>query len=183
MTDLRRIPVEPFTEKSFAQFGVVVGPREDGPDFKGNASDGWLLPFEAQGGAQLMYSRFRHQPMRFSVLERHFGVTQGFVPLNGTPLVMVVAPPTSRTGPDAAPRPDSLRAFLLDGTRGLLMHDGVWHTLDRYPVRPPHVDVLFLTARATQEELMREQAGGPKPVLTELHDFADAGIAFEVAGV
>lgn len=179
MPDLRTIPVEPFTEESFAPFGIVVGPRAAPAEFKGNASEGWPLPFEAQGGAQLMYSRFHHQAMRFSVVERHIGVTQGFVPLNGTPLVMVVAPPTAGSAPD----PSSLRAFLLDGTRGLLMHEGTWHTLDRYPVRPPYVDVLFLTARATHEELMREQAGGPKPVLTELHDFAAQGIAFEVVGV
>lgn len=183
MTELRTLKVEPFTEESFAPFGVVVGPRATPAEFKGSASEGWLLDFQAQGGAQLMYSRFHHQNMRFSVLERHFGVTQGFVPLNGTPLVMVVAPPTARSGPQATPDPGSLRAFLLDGSRGLLMHEGTWHTLDRYPVRPPYVDVLFLTARATQEELMREKADGAKPVLTELHDFAGHGIEFQVTGV
>lgn len=183
MTERRLLHVEPFTEESFAPFGIVVGPRAAPAEFKGNASEGWLMDFQAEGGAQLMYSRFHHQEMRFSVLERHFGVTQGFVPLNGTPLVMVVAPPTARAGADAAPDPASVRAFLMDGTRGLLMHEGTWHTLDRYPVRPPYVDVLFLTARATQEELMREQAGGPKPVLTELYDFASDGIEFRVTGV
>lgn len=177
MPKTRTIPVEPFTEESFAPFGIVIGPRATPAEFKGNASEGWPLAFEAAGGAQLMYSRFHHQPMRFSIVERHFGVTQGFVPLNGTPLVMVVAPPGD------APSPDSLRAFLLDGTRGLLMHEGTWHTLDRYPVRPPYVDVLFLTARATHEELMRERDGGPKPRLTELLDFAAQGIEFEVAGI
>jgi ureidoglycolate hydrolase len=176
MLERRTLRIEPFTEASFAPFGIVIGPRTAPAEFKGNASEGWLLPFEAQGGAQLMYSRFHHQEMRFSIVERHFGVTQGFVPLNGTPLVMVVAPPGD------SPDPGSLRAFLLDGTRGLLMHEGTWHTLDRYPVRPPYVDVLFLTARATQDELMREQAGGTKPVLTELHDFAAQGIEFEVTG-
>lgn len=183
MIETRTLSVEPFTEESFAPFGVVVGPRAAPAPFKGNASEGWPLEFAAEGGAQLMYSRFHHQTMRFSLLERHFGVTQGFVPLSGTPLVMVVAPPTARSGPGAAPAPDSLRAFLLDGSRGLLMHEGTWHTLDRYPVRPPYVDVLFLTARATHDELMREQAGGPKPRLTELHDFAAQGIEFEVTGV
>ncbi|MFM7345164.1 MAG: ureidoglycolate lyase [Tagaea sp.] len=177
MTKTRFIQVEPFNEESFAPFGIVIGPRATPAEFKGNASEGWLLEFEAMGGAQLMYSRFHHQKMRFSLVERHFGVTQGFVPLNGTPLVMVVAPP------GVSPSPESLRAFLLDGTRGLLMREGTWHTLDRYPVRPPYVDVLFLTARATHEELMREQAGGPKPRLTELHDFAAQGIEFEVTGV
>jgi ureidoglycolate lyase len=177
MTKVRAIPVEPFTEASFAPFGTVIGPRATPAEFKGNASEGWPLEFEAAGGAQLMYSRFHHQKMRFSLVERHFGVTQGFVPLNGTPLVMVVAPPGD------SPSPESLRAFLLDGTRGLLMHEGTWHTLDRYPVRPPYVDVLFLTARATHEELMREQAGGAKPRLTELHDFAAQGIEFEVTGI
>jgi ureidoglycolate lyase len=174
MLERRTLRIEPFTEASFAPFGIVIGPRATPPEFTGETAQSWLLDFEAQGGAQLMYSRFHHRTMRFSVVERHFGVTQGFVPLNGTPLVMVVAPPGD------SPDPGSLRAFLLDGTRGLLMHEGTWHTLDRYPVRPPYVDVLFLTARATQAELMREKEDGTKPVLTELYDFAAQGIEFEV---
>ncbi len=173
-----RIPTEPFTQKSFAPFGTILEAPARTPDFKGSRSESWATPFDAGGPAKIMYSRFHHQPMRFSVLERHFTVTQGFVPLFATPLVMVVAPPTGR---DTVPAPDSLRAFLMDGTLGLLIHAGVWHTLDRFPVEPPHVDVIFLNARDTQDELIREKADGTPPVLTELVDYSKKmDIEFEV---
>src|SRR5436305_14339922 len=148
MTELKtiQVPVEPLTAEAFAPFGTVVTQPGGPATFEGNRSRSWILPFKAKGAAQLMFSRFYHQTMTFTVLERHFNVTQGFMPLHGTPLVMVVAPRTSRHGPDAIPAPDTLRAFYVDGGSGLIMHAGTWHTLDRYPLAPPHVDALFFTA-------------------------------------
>lgn len=186
MADLKtvRIPVEAFTPKAFAPFGTILGEQDGDADFVGNLSRSWLMPFEAEGGPQILFSRYGHQPMHFSLLERHFNVTQGFVPLSGAPLIMVVAPPTPRSGPDAIPAPESLRAFYMSGNAGLLMHKGTWHTLDRYPVHPPHVDCVFLTSRTTHVELMREKAEGIAPILTQVVDYkARAGTTFEVVGV
>lgn len=186
MADIKtiQIPIEAFTAASFAPFGTLLGEPGYAAEFTGNLSQSWLMPFEAEGGPQILYSRYYHQPMRFSLLERHFNVTQGFVPLCGAPLIMVVAPPTPHTGPEAIPAPETLRAFYMSGNAGLLMHKGTWHTLDRYPVRPPHVDCVFLTAKTTQVELMREKAEGIAPVLTEVVDYkTHAGISFEVVGI
>jgi ureidoglycolate lyase len=177
-----RVDVEPMTAESFSPFGIVLEAPAQPPDFIGNRSHSWLYPFEAEGGTQLMFMRFYHQPMRFSVLERHLNVTQGFVPLGGTPCVMVVAPPTDNDDPRAYPEPQSVRAFAMDGTAGLLMHKGTWHTLDRFPLRPPHIDVLFLTAASTQAELIRQNADGTLPSLTQVVDYATHGVGFEVVG-
>ncbi|MBI3503607.1 MAG: ureidoglycolate lyase [Proteobacteria bacterium] len=175
-----KIVVEPFTPDSFAPFGVVLAKPERPADFEGNRSHSWDLPFRTDGTAKIAYSRFYRQAMKFSMLERHFNVTQGFVPLDATPFVMVVGP---RTGRDALPAPDTLRAFYLDGAAGLLMHEGTWHTLDRFPVAAPHVDVLFLTAQETQDELVREKADGSVPVHTQVVDYRkEMGIEFEVTG-
>ena len=62
------------------------------------------------------------------------------------------------------------------------MHVGTWHTLDRYPVAPPHVECLFYTAKETQDELIREKADGTVPTQTEVFDYKSIGIVFEVAG-
>lgn len=174
------IPVEPLTAAAFAPFGTVLAKPDRPADFEGNRSHSWDLPFATEGTAKISYSRFYRQAMKFALLERHFNVTQGFVPLDGAPFVMVVAPPTAH---DAIPKSDSLRAFYMDGTVGLLMHAGTWHTLDRFPVATPHIDVLFLTAQETHDELIREKADGTAPVHTQVIDSRKAmGVEFEVTG-
>jgi ureidoglycolate lyase len=174
------IPVEPLTAAAFALFGTVLAKPDRPADFEGNRSHSWDLPFSTDGTAKISYSRFYRQAMKFALLERHFNVTQGFVPLDGAAFVMVVAPPTGR---DATPAPEALRAFYLDGTAGLLMHAGTWHTLDRFPVAAPHVDVLFLTAQETQDELIREKADGTAPRHTQVIDCRKTmGVEFEVTG-
>ncbi len=177
------IAVEPLTAAAFAPFGTMLAKPDRPADFEGNRSHSWDLPFATDGTAKISYSRFYRQPMKFALLERHFNVTQGFVPLDGSPFVMVVAPPTDRDGPDAIPAPEALRAFYLDGAAGLLMHAGTWHTLDRFPATTPHVDVLFLTAQETQDELVREKADGTTPVHTQVIDCRKTmGVEFEVTG-
>jgi len=177
-TRIVRIPVEPFTAEAFAPFGVAIGEPARAPDPAGPASALWLIPFEGEGGFQLAFMRFKRQPMRFSKLERHFAVTQGYAPLGGDPFVTVVGPPTAR---DAPPQPEALRAFLLDGRQGLLMRKGVWHALDRFPTASEHVDVAFITSAATQAELLPGARGAPR--LTEIADCAERlGVTFEVVG-
>jgi ureidoglycolate lyase len=174
-----QLPAEPFSQEAFAPFGVAIGEPARPADVSGPASRLWLIPFEGEGGFQLAFMRFARQPMRFSKLERHFAVTQGYAPLGGDPFVTVVGPPTARGAP---PEPERLRAFLLDGRQGLLMHKGVWHALDRFPTATEHVDVAFITSAATQAELMPGVQGTPK--LTEIVDCAERlGVTFEVTGV
>ena len=173
------LPVEPFTAEAFAPFGLPIGEPARAPDMAGETSRLWLIPFEGEGGFQLAFMRFPRKPMRFSKMERHFAVTQGYAPLGGDAFVSVVAPATDPDDPDALPAPESLRAFLLDGRQGLLMRKGVWHGLDRFPVSSPHVDVAFLTSAATQAELLPGAAGPPK--LTQVVDYAERfGVDFEV---
>ena len=175
------LPVEPFSAEAFAPFGVAIGEPARAPDVAGPASRLWLIPFEGEGGFQLAFMRFARQPMRFSKMERHFAVTQGYAPLGGDPFVTVVAPATDPDDPDALPAPEAFRAFLLNGRQGLLMHKGVWHALDRFPVSSPHVDVAFITSAATQAELMPGARAAPK--LTQVVDYAERlGVGFEVVG-
>jgi ureidoglycolate lyase len=175
-----RLAVEPFSAEAFAAFGVPIGEPARAPDMAGETSRLWLVPFEGEGGVQLAFMRFPRKPMRFSKMERHFAVTQGYSPLGGDPFVTVVAPATDPDAPDALPAPETFRAFLLDGRQGLLMHKGVWHALDRFPVASPHVDVAFITSTATQAELMPGATAQPR--LTQVVDYAERlGVEFEVA--
>ena len=60
---------------------------------------------------------------RFRLLERHFAVTQAFIPLEGAPAVVAVAPPTDPDDPEAIPKPEEVRAFLIDPGKGVRLPD------------------------------------------------------------
>ena len=177
-----QVAIEPLSPEAFAPFGEVVGPSAApatslNPDFQL-----WRTAFGVDGEMELLFSRYRHKPMRFHTMERHFNVTQAFLPLGPGASVMVVAAPTDAADPEALPEPDAVHAFLLDNSRGVLLWKGTWHALDRFPAAPPHADFALLTGRDTQRELERKAVEGTPTSLTQVVDFQKhASIDFEVA--
>lgn len=172
---LVRLPVEPLTSEAFAPFGEVLAAGEREPDFTGINSVGWRSRFASDSPAEVMFYRSQPSGLRFQMLERHHYVTQGFVPLGEHRSVIAVAAPTSD---DAEPAPEDLRAFLLDGSAGYLLHAGTWHVLDRFPLGNNPVDVVIITDHATQAEL----EGNPQGpwTRTEAVDYAERfGVVFE----
>jgi len=176
------IPIEPLSEASFAPYGAVVGALAAPPVFSAGVMDTWRVPFEVDGAVQMTICRFKRQPMRFSTLERHLAVTQGFLPLGGTASIMVVAPPTDIADPNAAPDPDLVRAFRLDGDKGVVLWRGVWHALARFPVSADYADIVLLTGRDTQAEIERAAYDPQDMRLTHLVDYAPRGIEFQIVG-
>jgi ureidoglycolate lyase len=171
--NVQRLPVEPLTEAAFRPFGQVLGPADRPPDYRGDGgSYGWRVGFEADGQLRVSVSVAPHQGLRFSRLERHFHVTQTFVPLDGPPAVVAVAPATDPADPEAIPPPGAVRAFLIDGSRGYLLGRGVWHSLDRYPLAPAAATFVVLNEQETARD----------PTRSQIVDYAARlGITFELA--
>ncbi len=175
------LTVEPLTEEAFAPFGQLIGPRGGTPDFEGQGLRSWRLAYDAVGPTDIMYIWFDYIPMQFTRLERHLNVTQGFIPLNGTEMVMVVGPRTDLGSRDAGPDPHQLRAFLVPGTHGVMMWRGVWHTLNRFPTSPPGGGFVLLTSSETQAELEHQRLHGSLPELTHVVDYESlSGKRFEI---
>ena len=157
----------------------------------------WHTPFEADSPTNVLFIRYHDAPPVFSSLERHFHVTQGFLPVGGTPSIMVVAPPTPRGGGRALPDPATVRwsqgaiysvtvnlsplmqltlclhpqvrAFLLDGTQGVILHREIWHALSRFTLtRGAHADFYFLTDIETQLEIEAGSAASKTNAYQEL---------------
>jgi ureidoglycolate hydrolase len=103
--------------------------------------------------------------LRFRTMERHFHVTQAFVPLGGEHAALAVAPPSAPE--DRAPRLDAIRAFLLDGTKGYVLHTGTWHSLDRFPLRAPDTCFVMITDHETQQDLTAAYAASKPAALTQ----------------
>lgn len=175
------IPVERVSHEEFAPFGQLISEQDTPPTFHGDGLRSWELAYDIEGTTELMFIHYEHKQMKFSAIERHFNVTQCFVPLASIGFVMVVAPRTDERDRSILPAPESLRAFLIEGSAGVLMWKGVWHSLNRFPVQPPGAGFALLTATETQSELERQLREGVPPELTQAIDYeCRFGIRFEV---
>ena len=86
MPDVRHLQVQLLTEETFAPYGKVVGALKREPDFRGGSGTQlWDLDCEIDGTLQLGFVRVPYQPLRFKLMEQHYGVMQTFIPLGGPP--------------------------------------------------------------------------------------------------
>ncbi len=136
---VREVVVERLTEEAFRPFGGVIAlperewgkPRLDmEPDrVRIPHADLWSL-FDLDFSGRPPYVgwvRYYRREFRFHTLESHLDQTEVLIPYGGAPSVFAVAPATPLDDPDTIPDPESVRAFLLDGTKGIAFHRGVWH--------------------------------------------------------
>jgi ureidoglycolate hydrolase len=180
MAETVEIALEPGTASAFAPFGELIGAQDGAPVFYGAGLRSWRLGCEIEGRTELMFIRYDHKPMAFSALERHFTITQCFIPLAGEGMVMAVAPRTPEDW-SALPDPRSVRAFLIQPQHGVLLWKGVWHSLNRFPVSQAGLGVALITAAETQAELESQLYKGTQPRLTQAADFLEArGLDFKV---
>jgi ureidoglycolate lyase len=181
MTRIVRLAVEPLTEPSFKPFGQVIEEKDRTPDFRGEKGTlRWNVEF--LGGSPLLgFIKTPYQGLAFTKLERHFRLSQTFIPLGGAPAVVAVAAPTSPDDRNAIPHPEDVRAFLLDGSRGYVLAPGTWHSLDRFPLSPPDTRFVMITDRETADDLSTAYTGRGGWQLTQEVDFsARFGVAFEI---
>jgi ureidoglycolate lyase len=148
--DVRRVAVEPLEAVAFTPFGSVVEP--------GNSDDATLN--RAPGHMAYMWvhqqldypkqpfiatCRYYFRGARCEYLQKHPASTVVLIPLDGRPSVIWVAP--DRDGePDLA----GVRAFLLDGRRGLVVNPGVWIRY-AYPLLET-ADFAYISAREDPED-------------------------------
>ena len=177
---LHRIAIEPLTAEAFAPFGELIGTKDRPPDFRGESgTEGWAIDFKS-GTPLVMLLRTPYVGLRFSKLERHFNVTQSFLPMGGSPAVLAVA---ARGNDDrgAPPAPEAVRAFLLDGTVGYALARGTWHSLDRFPLYPPATQWVILTDHETQRDLPGPARAPERSTLTHEVDYhARFGVTFQL---
>ena len=120
---------EPLTREAFAPFGEVIEASDAVSHFTINGGNTEryhdLADIDAGPDGRVIVSIFRGQPRSLpfvvEMMERHPLGTQAFVPLNGRPYLVVVAP----AGP--APTVADLRLFVARGDQGVNYGRGVWH--------------------------------------------------------
>jgi len=124
------IPVEPLTESAFTAFGRVLGePASLAPNIVDAVSNVWLgfsdlMGIGLQGELAVTFLKIHTRPERYAEMEKHETSAEAFIPLEGRS-ILLVAPWQDTAAPDMS----RARAFLMDGSRGVLFHAGTWHAV------------------------------------------------------
>jgi len=124
MTDSIAVVAEPISAEAFAPYGKVITSRSPDPD--GRNVTLAVVDADFTGGPTIIRAlTFRFRGFSFTHLEQHGSFTQAFLPADGKPAIVVVAKPVAEVGSD--PDLSTLKAFILDGTQGILLDKGAWH--------------------------------------------------------
>lgn len=122
----RALIASPLTAEGFAPFGDVLEPKAQ-PDKIinqgkcGRHHDLAQVDFaDGRAGISLFVSEARHLPYAVELVERHPEGSQAFVPLDGVPMIVIVAP-------DEGGMPGTPRAFLSQPGQSINLHRGTWH--------------------------------------------------------
>ncbi|WP_210270265.1 ureidoglycolate lyase [Aureimonas sp. ME7] len=126
---LMTLRAEPLSADAFRPFGEVIEP-DNAAEIR-LINNGTTTRFHdiapvdvATGGGHALVSIFRGKPFalpfRVEMLERHPLGSQAFMPLEGRPYLVVVAP-------DRDSRPGEPVAFLASGVQGVSYARGTWH--------------------------------------------------------
>ena len=122
------IPIEPLTRDAFAPFGDVIETAGAQNFLINNGSTTRfhdLARVETDAEGRVLVNIFRAEPLSYPLVirlvERHPKGSQAFIPLQGRPYLVLVAP----RGESVSPA--DLRAFRASGHQGVNYHAGTWH--------------------------------------------------------
>jgi ureidoglycolate lyase len=123
---MREITPEPLTADAFAPFGDVIEASDRAEVVPINS--GWTTRFNeladvVVGDGRAIISLFRSKPLDplvLKVFERHPLGSQAFMPLQGRPYLVAVAPPGDF-------EPSHIRVFRAQASQGVNYARGTWH--------------------------------------------------------
>lgn len=161
------IRVEPLTAEAYAPYGWVFGEQPEPGRRDWIESDNVRFWHEhdfltGQGGVtEFVWVTYKPREPVVTRVEAHRLTEQAIVPVSGHPILHLVAPPND--DPLAAgivPDLSRAKAFLMDGTKGICMRPGTWHT----HFGLGHNLHLLVTRRSTTDD-----------ILDHIHDGAEMG--------
>lgn len=126
---MRELRAEPVSRAAFAPYGDLIEAGATSADaINAGTSQRYndltriqLSETGAQACVHIYRSAARRGAIELRALECHPFGSQLFMPLHGQTFIAVVAPAGE------PPAPEDLRAFVIDGGRGINLATGVWH--------------------------------------------------------
>jgi len=155
MATVHALTIEPMTEERFAPFGELWDAGERPGDRSISSPTGY--DYDGRTTVEVIWEPCAG--FTFNQLERHWGVTQSFVQLSGSPAVVCVAAPTATDDPTDVPAPADVRAFRIDPAKGYSYKRGTWHSLNRYVLAPPGATFLILNSDPNPTQIVNYETG------------------------
>ena len=149
------IKVESLNYKSFVPYGKILGPSENKPTFSSNEFDLWfgIDNVESNEGiAQFCWFEVKERrPFICDKFERHLKCSEAMIPVSGQSII-IVSLSKNNTDDTASLDLETLKAFYLDGTKGINLKPGVWHWIP-YPVSNQAHFILVLREGTDKDDL------------------------------
>ena len=124
---MKEIKIKILKKEDFELFGTIVKPLRTKPTISDRSLDFWeaLAELDVEK-PQVSFLVVKKRDFSLNKIERHVKLTEVFIPLEGVS-VFPLAPPKEVEDPKAKVPLDELVAFLLDGSKGIVMKKGTWH--------------------------------------------------------
>ena len=174
---VKRIKVQGLAREAYEPFGWVLGGAPDRHDphyFEAEISTFWgehVFQVGQGGAVQLVWLQYKARGFEVGEFESHRLTEQALIPVAGSPMVHVVCPPPQDPmATEIVPDLERMQAFLLDGTKGVCMKRGCWHT----PL--PLVggaSYLMITRKSTTVDLINGERSGAEATETVVRKISD----------
>jgi len=124
----RVVKAKLLTSENFSKYGYIIDKPSRSSDVAREYLDYWhgLYNPGPEADVTLGYLEIRRQAFEITALERHVTGAEIFIPVEGVS-IMPFAPASDMDDPDAVPDSNNFEAFIVDGTKGMVINKGVWH--------------------------------------------------------
>ena len=175
--EVRSLTVKKATPESLSDYGQILG---HDPNIA-------PMPIDFYGGAVKVHrvvdfvsdDRYTQESETRTDTTKYFKHTQTFIPLDGAPFVVVMAPPNDDDMADL----DKVEAFLFDGSAGFTMKLGTWHEFP-FAVEDDTNIIVVLRREATdgliRDNVIQDEARSPDLDKKDLLQRANVLFQFEL---
>lgn len=149
---MKEMKIKILTKENFAPFGTIIEPPSTKPAISNNSLDYWGGLTELNvTKPQVSFLVVKKRDFSLDKIERHVKLTEALIPLEGTS-VFPLAPPKDTADPKAKVPLDESIAFLLDGSKGIVMKKGTWHWAP-FPITEKATFAVILGMNTVKEDL------------------------------
>jgi len=164
---MKEMPIKILTKENFAPFGTIIETPSTKPAISDRSLDFWeaLAELDVEK-PQVSFLVVKKRDFSLDKIERHVKLTEVFIPLEGVS-VFPLAPPKDVEDPKAEVPLDESVAFILDGSKGIVMKKGTWHWAP-FPITEKATFAVILGMNTVKEDLDIRDVKPPIKILFEL---------------